>query len=177
MGFNVFLFVIVQLGLEPWRRRRLVGGFEEKVREVIQEETLRSVLLKLQHPPPAVEPTLKTEGTVEGAELAMAAKAGEEQDEIDSVDASMISQVVEDASISEPEAQTVEEVLNVQKPSIETSFSGAVKRKAVVIKEKVNQLFSEQVISLRQRDLTTVVVESATAGAFVTGVVAFLWNR
>lgn len=38
MGFNIFLFIIVQLGLEPWKRRRLVGSFEDKVRQVVQEE-------------------------------------------------------------------------------------------------------------------------------------------
>lgn len=42
MGFNVLLFVLVQLGLEPWKRKRLVGSFEEKVRQVVQEERLAS---------------------------------------------------------------------------------------------------------------------------------------
>jgi hypothetical protein len=37
MGVNVFLFVIVQIGLEPWRRQRLILGFEEKVKEVIAQ--------------------------------------------------------------------------------------------------------------------------------------------
>lgn len=37
MGFNVFLFIIVQLGLEPWKRKRLVGSFEEKVKLAITE--------------------------------------------------------------------------------------------------------------------------------------------
>jgi sensitive to high expression protein 9, mitochondrial len=35
MGVNVFFFVVVQVGLEPWRRKRLVRGFEEKVKEVV----------------------------------------------------------------------------------------------------------------------------------------------
>ena len=35
MGVNVLLFVVVQVGLEPWRRGRLVRGFEEKVKEVV----------------------------------------------------------------------------------------------------------------------------------------------
>jgi sensitive to high expression protein 9, mitochondrial len=35
MGVNVLLFVVVQIGLEPWRRARLVKGFEEKVKEVV----------------------------------------------------------------------------------------------------------------------------------------------
>lgn len=43
MGFNILLFILVQLGLEPWKRKRLVGSFEEKVRQVVQEE--RSALL------------------------------------------------------------------------------------------------------------------------------------
>ena len=38
MGFNIVLFILVQLGLEPWKRRRLVGSFEDKVRQVVQEE-------------------------------------------------------------------------------------------------------------------------------------------
>ncbi|KAJ9604366.1 sensitivity to high expression protein she9 [Cladophialophora chaetospira] len=37
MGLNVLLFVIFQVVLEPWRRRRLVKGFEEKVELAIKE--------------------------------------------------------------------------------------------------------------------------------------------
>ncbi|KAK9459734.1 Mdm33 family-domain-containing protein [Lipomyces oligophaga] len=37
MGFNVLLFIVVQLLLEPWKRKRLVGSFEDKVRLVIDE--------------------------------------------------------------------------------------------------------------------------------------------
>ncbi|EWC47954.1 hypothetical protein DRE_02836 [Drechslerella stenobrocha 248] len=38
MGINIALFVVVQLGLEPWKRRRLVNNFEEKVRGMLKEE-------------------------------------------------------------------------------------------------------------------------------------------
>jgi She9 / Mdm33 family len=37
MGVNVLLFVVVQVGFEPWRRKRLVRGFEEKVKEAVQQ--------------------------------------------------------------------------------------------------------------------------------------------
>lgn len=37
MAFNVLLFLVVQLGLEPWKRRRLVGSFEEKVLAALDE--------------------------------------------------------------------------------------------------------------------------------------------
>lgn len=38
MGFNVFLFLVVQLGLEPWKRRRLVGSFEDKVKSALESD-------------------------------------------------------------------------------------------------------------------------------------------
>jgi sensitive to high expression protein 9, mitochondrial len=40
MGVNVLLFVVVQIGLEPWRRKRLVKGFEEKVKEVVGQSQI-----------------------------------------------------------------------------------------------------------------------------------------
>ncbi|RMD39811.1 hypothetical protein DV735_g5317, partial [Chaetothyriales sp. CBS 134920] len=36
MGINILLFIILQVLLEPWRRRRLVRGFEEKVEAALQ---------------------------------------------------------------------------------------------------------------------------------------------
>ena len=46
MGVNLVLFVVVQVGLEPWRRKRLVRGFEEKVKEVVQQQPTRSAGLE-----------------------------------------------------------------------------------------------------------------------------------
>ena len=37
MGVNVLLFLVFQVLVEPWRRERLVGGFEEKVKRVMSE--------------------------------------------------------------------------------------------------------------------------------------------
>lgn len=37
MGLNIVLFLVFQLLLEPWKRRRLVGNFEEKVKSALQE--------------------------------------------------------------------------------------------------------------------------------------------
>jgi len=37
MGLNILLFLVFQLALEPWKRRRLVGNFEEKVQQVLRE--------------------------------------------------------------------------------------------------------------------------------------------
>ncbi|KAI1765532.1 Mdm33 family-domain-containing protein [Hypoxylon sp. FL1150] len=41
MGVNVLLFLVFQFGAEPWRRHRLVRGFEEKVREALEDDWKR----------------------------------------------------------------------------------------------------------------------------------------
>lgn len=38
MAVNIFLFLVLQFGAEPWRRRRLVKGFEEEVRKALAHE-------------------------------------------------------------------------------------------------------------------------------------------
>lgn len=37
MGVNVLLFLVFQVLVEPWRRKRLVTGFEDKVTEALSE--------------------------------------------------------------------------------------------------------------------------------------------
>ncbi|KAL9113094.1 MAG: hypothetical protein Q9227_002706 [Pyrenula ochraceoflavens] len=41
MGVNILLFLVFQVAVEPWRRRRLVRGFEEKVQIAIEGERAR----------------------------------------------------------------------------------------------------------------------------------------
>ncbi|ORY82153.1 mitochondrial distribution and morphology family 33, partial [Protomyces lactucae-debilis] len=45
MGINIILFVFVQLALEPWKRQRLVARFEDRLRQVVQEERTLTNLL------------------------------------------------------------------------------------------------------------------------------------
>ncbi|KAK5947516.1 sensitivity to high expression protein she9 [Knufia obscura] len=49
MGLNVLLFVVFQILVEPWRRRRLVKGFEEKVQEAIREQTAENEIRTIFH--------------------------------------------------------------------------------------------------------------------------------
>ena len=49
MGLNVLLFIVFQIMIEPWRRRRLVRGFEEKVQEAIREQTAETELRTIFH--------------------------------------------------------------------------------------------------------------------------------
>ncbi|ODV95761.1 hypothetical protein PACTADRAFT_49214 [Pachysolen tannophilus NRRL Y-2460] len=40
MGVNLFLFIIVQLVFEPWKRRRLVNSFEAKVKDMLANDQI-----------------------------------------------------------------------------------------------------------------------------------------
>lgn len=46
MGINVLLFVIFQIAVEPWRRKRLVKGFEEKVEVALKERDAELAAIK-----------------------------------------------------------------------------------------------------------------------------------
>lgn len=62
MGLNVLLFVLFQIAVEPWRRRRLVRGFEEKVQEALREQSAEQELRTVFHLKTATE-----EGRLQGA--------------------------------------------------------------------------------------------------------------
>ncbi|ODQ64753.1 hypothetical protein NADFUDRAFT_52377 [Nadsonia fulvescens var. elongata DSM 6958] len=44
MIFNILLFIIIQLGVEPWRRERLVNSFGDKVKEALKKQRDRLTL-------------------------------------------------------------------------------------------------------------------------------------
>jgi hypothetical protein len=69
MGVNVVLFIVVQVGLEPWRRKRLVRGFEEKVKEVVLQGQSDRLLLQ-------------DEGTVRGNEADSLRRGGKDAGEL-----------------------------------------------------------------------------------------------
>ncbi|KAK6352762.1 sensitivity to high expression protein she9 [Orbilia brochopaga] len=67
MGFNIVLFIVVQLGLEPWKRRRLVNNFEEKVRGMLKEEKEMIMMAQGVVPEGAVAVTLEPTGSLTDA--------------------------------------------------------------------------------------------------------------
>ncbi|AAS53764.1 AFR393Wp [Eremothecium gossypii ATCC 10895] len=45
MGLNILLFLVVQLLLEPWKRRRLTNSFEDKVKRALEDHSLQHNLV------------------------------------------------------------------------------------------------------------------------------------
>lgn len=137
MGVNVLLFLVFQVAVEPWRRARLVRGFEEKVMEVLEKENVS----------PAVEEAvekrqLSEEHSLEVDPAVMAAVEEVEREEMQS---------------TSPQLQDPAPVKDVLSPGFES------------YKEAFREMFSERKVTLSQKDVTTVALEGAAAGAALMG--------
>lgn len=167
MGFNVLLFIIVQLGLEPWKRKRLVGGFEEKVREVIQEESLKNALLHAQHIAGEEQSAIQP-----GAEILETAITSSSSDVRDMPEFAAIEQPV---AISESQKEHTTNInagegVSGSKQTILNETQKSLK----FVKEKAQELMSERKIMVSQKELTIVAAQSAAVGAVLTALVSIV---
>ncbi|KAG0134260.1 Mdm33 family-domain-containing protein [Tuber indicum] len=180
MGFNVLLFIVVQLGLEPWKRKRLVGGFEEKVREVIQEEGLRSALLRA---PPVGE-----RGGPSGAAQFVADKTAAVGAEVaEAADPLKVVAAVGEAppaaaEVADATEATAGENIAAIEVAAEVPPEPVVDERPWIdyIKEevtgKVEELFGEEVVAIKRVDLTITILESVAVGTFIMATLSLLWS-
>ncbi|KAL2865708.1 putative mitochondrion biogenesis protein (She9) [Aspergillus lucknowensis] len=165
MGVNVLLFLIFQIAVEPWRRKRLVKGFEEKVLEAIEKE---KTLAQTQPLSPVHE-------------LATSSGASASVPDATSTDgitsggtprATVNSEAPAAATKEHATKTTANDALESYKPpplhfppSPTTVESWH---------QYIHDLFSERSVVITQRDLSAVAVTSAAAGAAVMGLVIAL---
>ncbi|TGJ84170.1 hypothetical protein E0Z10_g4600 [Xylaria hypoxylon] len=171
MGMNILLFLVLQFGAEPWRRRRLVRGFEEKVREALAEErtaretTERIVAAAAVAATATAIPSIKesnvktTSAGHEGEPVVMAAP----------------DVAVPESDILPPSPLTLESPQNNDLPW--ASWREALADPSYWRSTLVD-LVSDRKIALRMRDVSLIAIEGVAAGAAVAGVVAvFLLRR
>lgn len=184
MGFNVLLFVVVQLWLEPWKRRRLVGGFEQKVREVIQEEGLRATLLNMH-----VEPTAAVARVMEAAsedtpdhdvaEVGTAAVVDSEpillEDDILHTSAEEDKALVGGFATFEATGEVHEE--EFQNRWYTRVGLGAVGRWLAYAGGQLDDAFSGQVIYIKKYEFATALLGSMGLGAFLTALVSLVLSK
>ncbi|KAL3456562.1 Mdm33 family-domain-containing protein [Aspergillus heterothallicus] len=184
MGVNVLLFLIFQIAVEPWRRRRLVKGFEEKVIEAIEKEKI------IAHAPqplsPVTEPgatvvttTATTEAATEASSPDIAPDAVLDAEENIPSEATQGAMDVGAAPITltaDTEQPPTEKMVNgalesYRPPPLQFPISPTT---VETWRQYLHDLFSERFIIVTQRDLSTVVVTSAVAGAAVMGIIIAL---
>ncbi|KAL1981122.1 hypothetical protein VTN96DRAFT_3056 [Rasamsonia emersonii] len=157
MGVNVLLFLIFQVLVEPWRRRRLVKGFEEKVKEAIENEAAATRAIAA-GAVASVSPSV---------DVAADSPAAAEQVE------TQLEEIVSNIGLtSDPDTSVPVTTVPAGLPP-ESVLPGQLSVENVLSpeywKETVRNLLSDRNVILTQRDLTTVAVQSAAAGAAVMG--------
>lgn len=149
MGVNILLFLVFQIGVEPWRRKRLVQGFEDKVMEALEREApfgakvvdapaLRSV------PVPDATSQMSSEETAQGSEP-----------------------LVIDALTESTRDISAHPVFLGEEPTAPTSALGS-------LEASVRDLFSERPVTVRRLDLTRKAIECAAAGMACTGLIVLM---
>lgn len=202
MGVNVLLFLIFQIAVEPWRRKRLVKGFEEKVIEAIEKEKAINHI-EILNPQPTLTSTSHSP-RAEAAETAPISTASEHTPTTDENTPAVSGEapaVTDEAITSEsvvwdsdptptivtnitPETatQTTEDsaprnaMANVPEPR-KSQLSRILPHPPTSLdswRHTLNELFSDRSIAITQRDLTTVALQSAAAGAAIMGLVIAL---
>ena len=165
MGMNVLLFLVFQIGVEPWRRRRLVKGFEEKVVEALEKETAAQ----------------KSIATIAAA--AAAAAAAEvipiptillEDDPNNTQVAPILQDLAESIAIAIPEEIPKVEAIPIL-PDDHT-WQDSLTHTLRTYASRLLQMFSNQQVELRQVDITAKFLEGAFSSAVAISLLAAMFR-
>ena len=161
MGVNVLLFLIFQIGVEPWRRKRLVKGFEDKVVEALEKETAAQRSLA------SVAMTTST-----------VTKERNSSDRLHIDSLSNVEQTQEEAALNLTDKvnSTANSTALAQRP-ISRALDGRTPPKTwagyyKLSKSRLGDLFGEQRVEVRQLDITTKFIEGALSSIVVISLVS-----
>ncbi|PLB35207.1 putative mitochondrion biogenesis protein (She9) [Aspergillus candidus] len=159
MGVNVLLFLIFQIAVEPWRRARLVRGFEEKVIEAIEKEKSfnNGNLLSPDDSHVPMDAHFSAPLEVTNSEEPFHTNGAPAATPAGSAPVSEAAATPAETPL--PPADNYKDVLN-----------NTVEHWRRVL----HDCFSERSITITQRDLSTVALQGAAAGAAVMGLVIAL---
>jgi sensitive to high expression protein 9 len=177
MGLNVLLFIVFQVLVEPWRRRRLVRGFEEKVQEALrlQQERHEGDIREIQSTNEKAE-----DETLSGSLVALVVDSVTGSSETDAevvAEETAIEEIVTAELKAEHEEQEQEQELDSGQETSNTDANTSAMPAAsgyAYYEEAFRELFSEKRIVLTQKELTTVAIEGACGGAAIMGLLLVL---
>jgi sensitive to high expression protein 9 len=176
MGVNVLLFLVFQILVEPWRRKRLVKGFEDKVVEALEKEKelnraflAESAVSLAAIPSEVVDATSDTEPSTVIEDLPKAVQETLPAD-TDTATATATAAPSTAAIASDPSVGAAQ--------SLQSRLSGISYPPTSVEywKQAFHEFFSERSIAVSQRDITTVALQSAATGAAFMGLLFALFR-
>ena len=153
--------MVFQIGVEPWRRKRLVKGFEDKVLEALEREgaatsaATGAALAALQATHAASSSGKTGSGNVE-----QVAKTADVTEAV--AEAPPTKQAGEPKAIQDHLPSAFDEPLNT---SIVSRTFGKYSR-------SIEDLFSDRQVTVRKVDLTTAAIEGTFIGMALASVVA-----
>ncbi|WEW57733.1 sensitivity to high expression protein she9 [Emydomyces testavorans] len=187
MGVNVLLFLIFQVAVEPWRRKRLVKGFEDKVMEALEKEnggekdhveleqkladaTAPIVQGQVHQEEPQHEEHREATTTTTAATTPPTT--------VTATSDTPIEETQPDSPI--PQLELHPNVELVPEPAVEPQLTTILPPAASLSPDSWQQtlrdFLSDRRVTLSQRDLTMVALESAAAGAAVMGVLIAIFR-
>lgn len=179
MGVNVLLFLIFQIAVEPWRRKRLVKGFEEKVIEAIEKEKViqaeivsPSVLAQQQQQQaiPTTTPETPAPSSTPTSDIREQPAAN-----VSPVEPAQPATTPSPSNPVEPTPSTGSTEPTAWNDTIKTQVSRLSSPQSVDSwRQYFHDLFSDRSITITQRDLSSVALQSAAAGAAIMGLVIAL---
>lgn len=152
MGINILLFVVFQIGVEPWRRKRLVKGFEDKVMEALQRED-SSTGAKFSNTSKVQDPSVPMKVPMKEIEAMPTHEAEEGVPE---------------------QIPPIDEVIPMSPAADSEVLQAMPLSKLERIRGSLRDMFSERPITVRRVDLTTAMLEGTAAGIAFVGVVVLL---
>jgi sensitive to high expression protein 9 len=151
MGVNILLLLVTMGVVEPWRRKRMV----REIKAALEEKMT----------PPASFAPLVAPAVAVATEFAPPVVEEEKKEE-------PIIEKVADVPLA-----VVEEVPTTDSIPTEATLPLA-DAEPQTLEERISDLFSDRLVSVRQRDISTVALEGAAAGALVAAIlIAFLRPR
>ncbi|KAI0525971.1 hypothetical protein F5B22DRAFT_262331 [Xylaria bambusicola] len=173
MGVNILLFLLLQFGAEPWRRKRLVRGFEEKVREALAEQRVAREEGERKVGAPVATMTAPSIEDVE-AETTRTEEAEEP-----------VVIAAPDVAVPEPEIIPLSPTSTTPAPSPESLSENILPR--ISWRESfadlgfwrsfADDLVSDRKVALRMKDISLIAVEGVATGIVVAGTVALFLIR
>ena len=159
MGVNVLLFLIFQIGVEPWRRKRLVKGFEDKVMEALERET--NAGSNVTETMEVRDTPIIPETPVEDTQVPPSS-----------------TEILPDSPVAVAAQEDLPPDTEVQEVHATIGATTSSPKKSVSVwkscTERIGDMFSEREIIVRRVDLTTAVIEGAAAGVTFVGVLVWL---
>ena len=169
MGVNVLLFLVFQIGVEPWRRKRLVKGFEDKVMEALEREgsAVSATPTEVQMARDGTSPEMQD---VQDATVPVDMEGGQIQAATEPLSDSPIEAPLPPRETI-PSETVLAESSSISKLDPSLPFPMSVFHS---IKEWIRDIFSHRQIVLRRVDVTTATLEGAAAGMTIVGAIVLL---